>query len=112
MNWMNYTLVAAFGAIFALAACQTDDFPGAPPPAQKAAQKAACTAKGGTYDRAGMYGYTCYMPMPDAGKSCHKSGDCAGICYADTHQCSAVSPQFGCYGYLDEKGQKVEICVD
>lgn len=69
-----------------------------------------CVAKGGSVS--GMHGQACVMPTADAGKSCSRSGDCSGTCMADTRTCSATDTVFGCYSFLNEKGEVVSLCVD
>lgn len=96
--------------LLALAGCQPTD---PLDPQIDPAQKAACEAEGGTYGRGGLLpGYICFRPLPDAGNSCSKASDCAGSCLTQTRSCSAMSPMFGCYSYLDEDGKPIEICVD
>ncbi len=83
--------------------------PGRPDPAARA----ECEARGGEYARGGLLGgFLCFRPTGDAGKSCARAGDCEGICYADSRQCSPVSPVFGCISMLDTDGRRVEICID
>ncbi|THD75688.1 hypothetical protein E7681_04325 [Thalassobius vesicularis] len=98
--------------VLALAGCLPQDDP--PGPKSIPAKKAACEAAGGTYAPGGIFSpeYICFTENPDAGKSCRKATDCTDTCLADTRTCNKVSPMFGCYSYLDEKGKKVEICVD
>ncbi len=82
-------------------------------PRPDAAERTACEAEGGTYAQGGILGnWICFRPTPDAGKSCTRATDCSAMCYADTRQCSEVTPVFGCFAYLDEQGQPVGICID
>lgn len=69
--------------------------------------------KGGKVGRGGLLpDEVCFLPEPDAGKTCTKKTDCEGMCLADTRTCSPVTPMFGCFEFLDETGQKVGICID
>ena len=78
-----------------------------------AAERAECVAQGGTVGRGGLrLGDICTKPTPDAGKACKKASDCSAICMADTMTCSTVSPQFGCFGLIEEDGHRVDLCVD
>ena len=105
--------VAGGALLLALAGCMPENrLPGDPPAAQMRQERAECEAKGGEYAQAGLFGHACYLPTEDAGKSCAAAGDCQGICYADTRQCSPVTPEFGCIAMLDEDGQRMEICID
>jgi len=93
------------------ASCQTDNQPGVG--TSDASDKRVCEAKGGTYEIAGRArSYVCFLPLPDAGKTCEKASDCVGFCLSDTKQCSAVKPQFGCISHLDEAGRLQTICID
>ncbi len=84
-----------------------------PLPRPDRAERAACEAAGGEYARGGILAYwMCYMPTSDAGKSCSRSSDCEAICYAETRQCSPVSPEFGCIALLDEDGKRQDLCID
>lgn len=97
-------------AALALIGCVPQE-PGLPQP--DSAAQAACEAHGGTYGHGGLSpDFLCFLPTPDAGKSCSAAADCSGACLADTRTCSKVTPKFGCYGFLDEQGQVLEICVD
>jgi hypothetical protein len=76
-------------------------------------ERAECLMQGGTVGQGGMLpDEVCVLPKADAGKACTKKSDCAGMCLADTMTCSAVTPMFGCFEFLDETGQKVGICID
>lgn len=75
--------------------------------------RAECLMQGGTVGRGGLLpDEVCFRPQPDAGKACARPSDCAGMCLADTRTCSAVTPMFGCFEFLDETGKTVEICSD
>lgn len=75
--------------------------------------EAACRDAGGRWASGGLWPEPlCFLPNPDAGQACSKASDCAGACLSDTRSCSPESPRFGCYGYLDEAGDEVMICVD
>ncbi|HHL20167.1 MAG TPA: hypothetical protein ENJ52_01430 [Aliiroseovarius sp.] len=107
----NIAVLAA--VLLSLAGCQPEErLPGDPSAAQMRQDRAECEARGGEYARAGLFGHACFMPTPDAGQACSRAGDCEGVCYADTRQCSAVTPVFGCIAMLDEDGKRVEICID
>ncbi|MBA83967.1 hypothetical protein ACSSNL_02770 [Thalassobius sp. S69A] len=94
----------------ALSGCQPRD-PQLPRP--DPAAQAACAARGGTYGRGGLSpDFLCFVPTPDAGKSCSGALDCTGACLAGSRTCSKITPKFGCYGVLDGQGQALEICVD
>ncbi len=95
-------------ALLGLAACQTDA-PGVGPqgPVLTMAEQADCRDHGGM-----VGGEICYKPTPDGGQSCRKASDCSGACMADTRTCSKVTPQFGCFELLDDRGQKVGLCID
>lgn len=101
-------------AALLLAACQSD----APPLPEGSvsmtrAERALCEAEGGTVGRGGMLASEqCFKPLPDAGKSCGTASDCEGMCMADTRTCQAITPQFGCFEFLDETGRKVGLCAD
>ncbi|WP_435256495.1 hypothetical protein ACSBLW_10050 [Thioclava sp. FR2] len=69
-----------------------------------------CVAKGGSVS--GMHGQACVMPTADAGKSCSRASDCSGVCMAETRTCSAKDAVFGCYSFLNEKGEVVSLCAD
>mgnify|MGYP001038047450 CR=1 FL=1 len=102
----------------ALAGCQDDGFDrqkGDPPVSQLRQDRTACEAEGGTFRRGGIFAtYMCFTTLPDAGQSCQQGADCAGECLVtDTgRQCQSVTPMFGCYGYVEDDGEEVEICVD
>jgi hypothetical protein len=94
-----------------LAACTPDAT--AEPPPERPATPATCTAAGGTWDKGGMMGrFLCFLPEPDAGQSCRKAQDCSGFCMADSGTCSVISPQFGCFEFLDDAGQRIGLCLD
>ncbi len=101
-----------FVSLATLSACQQDRMPDDPPAAQMRQEKAECEAKGGSYERAGMFGHACILQTKDAGKSCNRESDCEGICLAKTRTCSAITPMFGCFSMLDDAGKTVELCID
>ncbi len=70
-----------------------------------------CHAEGGEIVPGGLLPWACEIPLMDGGKSCSTGSDCEGLCMAETAQCSAVTPIFGCYPIL-EGGEEVTICVD
>jgi hypothetical protein len=106
--------LAAALALVGLAACQPDVSPVAPQgPGLTQAEQADCRDHGGSLGRGGLIGgEVCFKPTPDAGKSCDKASDCSGSCMADTRTCSKQTPQFGCFEFLDDQGQKVGLCID
>lgn len=72
-----------------------------------------CRAEGGRVEVAGLLGNRiCIKPAPDAGNSCNRASDCAGLCLSDTRTCSVELPTLGCFGILDETGKKVLRCVE
>lgn len=85
---------------------------GAPPETES-----ACAVAGGRWERGGLGGqYTCFLPTPDAGKACRAAEDCSGFCLlesgAETGTCSAETPMFGCFAYVDLDGAEVTLCID
>jgi hypothetical protein len=88
--------------------------PGDPAPgALTPGARAACEARGGLVQLAGLSAVEfCAEPQPDSGQSCVRSSDCRGYCVAQSRTCSTHDTPFGCYSYLDENGDAVEICVD
>lgn len=95
----------ALPAILLLASCVT--------PVTKDGQPISrldCVAKGGSVS--GIQGQACVMPAADAGKSCARAGDCSGVCMAETRTCSAKDVVFGCFSFLNEKGEVVSLCAD
>lgn len=103
----------AFLLLMALAACQPDKPDGPPDTSMSAADRAECEAAGGSVGRGGLLpDEICYKPTPDAGKACKTADDCSGFCLAETMTCSKVTPQFGCFDFIDAAGAKQSICVD
>ncbi|CUH85926.1 hypothetical protein [Thalassovita mediterranea] len=77
------------------------------------AARATCQAQGGTYQIGGLARqYVCFRPQPDAGQACRTENDCTGFCLAETKQCSAQTPIFGCFDLLDADGRQQTICID
>lgn len=75
--------------------------------------EAACLSAGGRWGPGGLWPEPlCFLPNPDAGKSCSSADDCVGTCLAETRTCAPERPLFGCYAFLDEDGAEVMICVD
>lgn len=112
---MRMAFLAGLAALTltALAACVEEPAGPGPGTALTEAERADCLDHGGKPGRGGMLGNeVCYRPTPDAGKSCTKASQCSGHCQADSRTCSPVTPQFGCFEFLDETGQKVGLCVD
>lgn len=103
-------------ALASLAACQSDD-PFGRTNSEIAKEKAACEGEGGEWGPGGLAGAVqCFYFHPDAGKECARSTDCKGACIGDDGApggtCASVSPLFGCFPFIDETGQRAEICVD
>ena len=98
--------------LLALSACQEDPEMMGKTRAEIRAEQKQCEAKGGSYERAGMFGKACILKTQDAGKSCKTGKDCEGICFGDTHTCSPVTPMFGCFSMVEDNGEVVEICID
>ncbi len=98
--------------LLALSACQEDPEMMGKTRAEIRAEQKQCEAKGGSYQRAGMFGKACIMKTGDAGKSCKTGKDCEGICFGDTRTCSPVTPMFGCFSMVEDNGEVVEICID
>lgn len=105
--------VAILALALGLAGCMAEAQEGADAPLAYPETEADCIAAGGTWARGGLSPHPiCFLPNPDAGESCARSSDCVGVCLAETRTCSTMRPLFGCYGFLDENGDKVVICVD
>jgi len=102
------TLLLSLGL---LAGCTPD--PLGRSPGEIAAERKSCDVDGGRWLPGGITAAKmCFRTPADAGKTCQRDSDCSGACMADTRTCSTAAPMFGCYAYLDDAGQKVEICVD
>ena len=101
-----------FVGLLALSACQEDPDMMGKTRAEIRAEQKECDAKGGSYQRAGMFGKACIMDTGDGGKSCKTNKDCEGVCFADTRTCSTKTPIFGCFGMVEDNGEVVEICID
>ncbi|WP_370206204.1 MULTISPECIES: hypothetical protein [Rhodobacterales] len=98
----------------ALAAC-TPSGDDSPPPADRLAPdaRAQCEAAGGQVMIAGLSGNEmCATRSPQAGESCSVASDCSSYCDADTRTCATYNYPFGCYAFLAEDGERVDICVD
>ena len=98
--------------LLALSACQEDPAMGGKTRSEIRAEQKQCDADGGRYEPAGMFGKACIFDTNDAGKSCKTGKDCEGVCFGDTHTCSAASPVFGCFSMVEDSGEVVEICID
>ncbi|MCC1491465.1 hypothetical protein [Cognatishimia sp. F0-27] len=73
----------------------------------------ACQSKGGELAVAGLLGNEiCFVPAPDAGQSCGRSSDCAGLCLAQSRSCSAILPTLGCLEILDDTGALIFRCIE
>lgn len=79
---------------------------------------ADCADKSGEIVMDGLLGMPhCREPYPDAGKTCHDSDDCAGLCITSSGSdakpvCQAYTPLFGCYAAYEDGEAEYEICVD
>jgi len=118
-------IMAGFGAVLFLSACQPPPSGSDGPVVENRAVRAsvfgaegrACIAEGGRPGRGGLWpDMVCFHDNEDAGKACTRASECVGVCVVQypsgNGQCSAVRPMFGCYQFFDEQGEKVEICVD
>lgn len=79
--------------------------------------KAQCASSGGEWGKWGMRGARyCMALLPDGGKACTDSGQCAGNCIgqpgANSGECQKYKTQFGCYSVLEGGQAKGAICVD
>lgn len=55
----------------------------------------------------------CIMPTGDAGRPCTRSTDCESYCASETRTCYGYQSWGpGCFGFLDENGREVVLCVD
>ncbi|MCB1358492.1 MAG: hypothetical protein KDK53_19045 [Maritimibacter sp.] len=77
----------------------------------------ACLDAGGRWERGGLGGQLlCFLPTPDAGQACSAADDCSGFCLVEsgteTGTCSAETPMFGCFSYVDLDGAEVTLCID
>ena len=102
-------LIVGLGLV--LSGCQTDK--AYQPPKPDPEDRAACEAKGGDYQRAGIAAnFYCILPTPDAGKACRRGTDCnSGMCLAESRTCPVQGPLFGCYEIL-EGGEVLTMCID
>ncbi|MCC7320169.1 MAG: hypothetical protein IT542_04225 [Rubellimicrobium sp.] len=114
MRRLTLATLAAIAAVATLSACLPPGEAGADDgPVMPEADRAACLAAGGRIGTGGLFpGELCFRPMPDAGQSCTRAGDCEGLCLAETRTCAPVSPMFGCIAQLDAEGREVVICMD
>ncbi|MFZ1469141.1 MAG: hypothetical protein WAT09_09195 [Paracoccaceae bacterium] len=112
-GWRVAMALALIVAALALASCMETPPGGPQGKLLTDTERADCLMRGGTTGYGGFFpDEVCFTPQKDAGKACTKAGDCTGLCLAETKTCSKVSPIFGCYEFLDETGQKADICVD
>lgn len=87
--------------------------------------EAACAAKGGRVEQAGMLGlYRCTVPYADAGKVCRDGDDCEGRCLLKgdpepqaqpgtlTGVCQATDSPFGCFTEIEDGSIGAALCVD
>jgi hypothetical protein len=100
-------------AALLLASCVEEPPTGPQEKALTKAERAECLMQGGTVRPGGrLQDEVCFLPEPDAGKSCTRKTDCTGMCLAESRTCSPVTPLFGCFEFLDDAGQKAGICID
>lgn len=107
--------VVFVAALMALSGCMVEtDETGPPVTGGMVPQsEAACLAAGGRWGPGGLFPEPlCFLPNPDAGKSCSRASDCVGTCLAESRTCAPEQPIFGCYAFLDENGAEVTICAD
>lgn len=91
------------------------------------AARAACLAKGGVVQRAGLAGFErCTLRYADAGKACRGKKDCLGRCLLDAKHpprtlqanarlrsiCEATDNSFGCQTLLENGRNAGTICID
>jgi hypothetical protein len=117
MRFARSALTLAFGLAVALSACVDAPPSGPEGRALTDAERADCLMRGGTVGRGGLLpDEICFLPLADGGKACSKKTDCEGMCVVDpvsrAASCAKVTPQFGCFDFLDETGQELGICVD
>lgn len=120
---MRGFLIAALGGLV-LAGCAPTEAPAGPqsyPMEMSAADRSACTAKGGRVERRGRLGAElCVTPFADAGKACTDKSDCQGKCIATGNsptpptagQCQADDRLFGCFAEIDGGKAVNALCVD
>lgn len=83
------------------------------PAVEKSPEQLLCEAGKGLWTAAGETGaFFCSWPTRDAGKSCHKAGDCEGQCLARSQTCAPYRPLFGCNEVLDKDGRRMMLCID
>tara|TARA_Y100000052_G_scaffold27583_1_gene36791 strand:+ start:10376 stop:10687 length:312 start_codon:yes stop_codon:yes gene_type:complete len=91
------------------------------------ADRDACAAAGGFYERAGMLGwYRCTQQFADGGQFCRDGSECSGRCMAPdgprmdengemlpvTGVCARTDNPFGCYSTVKDGYATSTICVD
>ena len=79
-------------------------------------ERQSCVREGGEWAAGGMFATKmCFPAYSDAGAACTVSAQCEGLCLtkAETNagQC-APSIMFGCFGYFEDKGEVIKICID
>ena len=84
--------------------------------AQERRITAQCAAVGSRLQIGGPEGWYCANPTADAGKSCRASTECEGTCFAAERgsggTCAPLTTFLGCHTILDERGERIELCVD
>jgi hypothetical protein len=100
-------------ALLALTACRQ-----APPPlepvgaARVEAERALCARRGGALQSSPRGTLACVRMLPDAGRQCRTSSDCAGACLARSGTCAPMTPLFGCHAVLTPTGARVTECLE
>lgn len=119
-------MIALFVAALALGSA-AHSVPGPQDRALTPTARAACIAKGGIVERAGMAGFErCTLRHADAGKACTGKKDCQGRCLLDPRHpqrtlganapargiCEATDNHFGCQTLVEKGRNAGTICVD
>lgn len=82
----------------------------------------SCKELGGDWQLSGSGHETCYVPTPDANKSCHDASECAALCLAPAGKtlgekavgtCSSFyRPLAGCRALMCSGYVGYELCID
>jgi len=103
----------ALALVLLLAACTPSDDASPSPERLDAAARSQCEAAGGMVMIAGLSGAEfCATRSPQAGQRCERASDCSSRCNADTRTCETYNSAFGCHSFLNQDGERVDICVD
>jgi putative hemolysin len=123
--------MAALGML-AVAGCTPAQAPQGAPAAEpsqsfsrdmSSADRASCTAAGGTVERRGRIGAElCVRPFADASKQCTDSAQCQGKCVGTAEQVSSTAPvtgqcqaddrMFGCHSEIRQGKAVNAVCID